>query len=150
MAAVSSAAGAWLVACTVRVRSRGGTCGRLAVVGRGGGAGRLRDCVRWSGAYVANPVTIFTIAGAKGTECSPPACGDGGPATSAGLRFPEGVAADRAGNVLIADTDDDVVRRVDPTAGTITTIAGTEQADCSDQAPRLLGDLPRMLRRDVD
>ncbi|MGN6868349.1 MAG: hypothetical protein ACTHMY_08100 [Solirubrobacteraceae bacterium] len=82
-------------------------------------------------AYVTNPVTIFTIAGVPGTSCSPPTCGDGGPATSAGLDVPEGVAVDRAGNVLIADTDDDVVRRVDPTTGVITTIAGTERTACS-------------------
>jgi hypothetical protein len=48
--------------------------------------------------------------------------GDGGPATSAELYYPEGVAVDSHGNVYIADTDNDVVRKV--SAGTITTVAG--------------------------
>lgn len=48
--------------------------------------------------------------------------GDGGPATSALLYYPEGVAVDSKGNVYIADTDNDVIRKV--SAGTITTVAG--------------------------
>lgn len=49
--------------------------------------------------------------------------GDKGPATSAQLAGPLDVAFDSAGNVLIADTDNNRIRKVDPT-GTITTIAG--------------------------
>lgn len=48
--------------------------------------------------------------------------GDGGAATSAELYYPNGVAVDSKGNVYIADTDNDVVRKV--SGGTITTIAG--------------------------
>jgi len=48
--------------------------------------------------------------------------GDGSFATSAMLDFPKGVAADSSGNVYIADTLNDRVRRV--FAGTISTIAG--------------------------
>ena len=50
--------------------------------------------------------------------------GDGGPATSAQLRSPHGVAVDGLGNLYIADTYSSCVRRVD-TAGVITTVAGT-------------------------
>ena len=50
--------------------------------------------------------------------------GDGGPATSAGLKQPTGVAADGQGNVYIADTANYRVRKVSP-SGTITTFAGT-------------------------
>lgn len=50
--------------------------------------------------------------------------GDGGPAVSAQLNLPQGLAADSAGNVYIADTLNNRVRRVDA-KGTITTIAGT-------------------------
>jgi PKD repeat protein len=50
--------------------------------------------------------------------------GDGGPATSAQLRAPYGVALDGAGNVLIADAFNNRVRKVSP-AGTITTVAGS-------------------------
>jgi sugar lactone lactonase YvrE len=50
--------------------------------------------------------------------------GDTGQASAAQLRSPQGVAADAAGNVYIADTQNDRVRKVDP-AGVITTLAGT-------------------------
>ena len=49
--------------------------------------------------------------------------GDGGPATSASLLFPNRVAIDALGNVYIADQGNSRVRRVD-TSGIITTVAG--------------------------
>ncbi len=51
--------------------------------------------------------------------------GDGGPAASAALANPLGVAVDGAGNVYIADTDNQRVRRVDHSSGDISTVAGT-------------------------
>jgi len=50
--------------------------------------------------------------------------GDGGLATSASLAFPIGVAVDVAGNIYIADGDNDRIRKVTPD-GRITTVAGT-------------------------
>src|SRR5437879_2175397 len=50
--------------------------------------------------------------------------GDGGPATAAGLAFPEGVAVDAAGDLFIADSFNARIRRVDATSGIITTVAG--------------------------
>ena len=52
--------------------------------------------------------------------------GDGGPATEASLRFPSGLALDSQGNVFFTDTDNNRVRKVDP-SGVITTIAGNGQ-----------------------
>ena len=49
--------------------------------------------------------------------------GDGGPATSAELDAPFGVAIDGAGNLYIADTNNHRIRKVDP-GGTITTVVG--------------------------
>jgi hypothetical protein len=49
--------------------------------------------------------------------------GDGGPATQAALNSPEGVAVDAAGNVYIADSFNNRIRKID-TSGVITTIAG--------------------------
>jgi hypothetical protein len=49
--------------------------------------------------------------------------GDGGPATSAELNSPAGVAMDAAGNLFIADSGNDRIRRVG-TNGIITTVAG--------------------------
>ena len=64
--------------------------------------------------------TITTIAGTGEFGFS----GDGGPAVEAELRSPYGVAVDSAGNVYIADSSNQRIRKVDST-GTITTIAGT-------------------------
>ena len=49
-------------------------------------------------------------------------CGDNGPATSAQLYDPQGVAVDAAGNLYIADTGNNRIRKV--SNGVITTVAG--------------------------
>jgi uncharacterized repeat protein (TIGR01451 family) len=49
--------------------------------------------------------------------------GDGGKATNAQLYYPYGVAVDAAGNLYIADYDNERIRQVNP-AGIINTIAG--------------------------
>jgi sugar lactone lactonase YvrE len=54
--------------------------------------------------------------------------GDSGPATSAELNHPTGVAYDSSGNLYIADFSNLRVRKVD-TNGVITTVAGNGQAD---------------------
>lgn len=64
--------------------------------------------------------TITTIAG-TGTQGY---SGDGGPATSAQLSSPIGVAVDAAGNVYFSDYYNHAVRRITP-GGTISTVAGT-------------------------
>jgi NHL repeat-containing protein len=66
----------------------------------------------------AGIITVLAGSGRQGFS------GDGGPATVATLSHPGGVAVDPFGNVLIADTANNRVRRVDP-GGTITTVAGT-------------------------
>jgi uncharacterized protein (TIGR03437 family) len=53
--------------------------------------------------------------------------GDGGPATSATLRSPAGVTVDSTGNLYIADTNNNAIRRVD-TNGLISTVAGNGTA----------------------
>jgi sugar lactone lactonase YvrE len=67
--------------------------------------------------------TISTVAGTGDSGFS----GDGGPATSAKLTSPAGVAADRNGNVYFSDTSNNRVRRVAPN-GIVTTLFGTGQA----------------------
>lgn len=49
--------------------------------------------------------------------------GDGGPATSAQLQFPDGIVVDSAGNLFVADKTSNVIRKV--SGGSITTYAGT-------------------------
>src|SRR5271157_575443 len=66
---------------------------------------------------------ITTVAGSASYGSS----GDGGPATSAQLNIPQGVAVDAAGNLYIADSNNHRVRKVSP-GGTITTVAGNGTA----------------------
>jgi sugar lactone lactonase YvrE len=70
--------------------------------------------------------TITTVAG-TGVAGS---AGDGGPATTAQLTSPEGIAVDQAGNLYIADRDNHRIRKVTP-EGTISTFAGTGAAGFS-------------------
>ena len=53
------------------------------------------------------------------------ASGDNGPATSATLVSPEGLAVDSAGNLYIADSGSYTIRMVAASTGVITTVAGT-------------------------
>jgi sugar lactone lactonase YvrE len=67
-------------------------------------------------------ITAFAGSGPTGIEGGG-FSGDGGPATSAQLSFPEAVAVDSLGNVYISDTGNFRIRLVSST-GIITTIAG--------------------------
>ncbi len=82
---------------------------------------------------------ITTIAGTGVAGFS----GDGGPATAARLRGPDGVYADVYGNVFIADADNHRVRIVTP-SGIIMTIAGTgTPAFSGDGGPAIFAQLNR-------
>ncbi|MDA2933392.1 IPT/TIG domain-containing protein [Acidobacteria bacterium AH-259-D05] len=70
---------------------------------------------------------ITTVAGSGQEDFS----GDGGLATAASLDDPQGVAVDAAGNLFIADTDNQRIRKVDAVTGIITTVAGSGQEDFS-------------------
>jgi len=79
----------------------------------------------WSGQRVSTSSgivggVISTVAGNGSAGFT----GDGGPATSAKLSDPSGVAIDGAGNIYIADDSNNRIRKVSPN-GTITTVAGT-------------------------
>ncbi len=70
-----------------------------------------------SGASSGGTITTIAGSGVRGFS------GDGGPATSARMNYPRGVAVDGKGNVYIADLSNLRIRKVSP-GGTITTFAG--------------------------
>jgi uncharacterized protein (TIGR03437 family) len=79
---------------------------------------------------------ITTVAGSGGPGFS----GDNGPATSAQLYFPDGVAVDSAGNLYIADFGNNRIRKVSD--GVITTVAGNgTQGFSGDNGPATSAEL---------
>ena len=69
----------------------------------------------------ASSLVITTVAGTNATYGFG---GDNGPATSAELYGPNGIAVDSAGNLYIADTSNSRIRKVSASNGVITTFAG--------------------------
>jgi hypothetical protein len=79
-----------------------------------------------TGNNVIRKVTVSTsgyslLAGTVGTAGS---TGDGGAATAALLSAPAGLAVDTAGNIYIADTGNNKVRKITLSTGVISTVAG--------------------------
>jgi len=82
---------------------------------------------------VNNRVRMVTAAGVISTVAGNGSFGfggDGGPATSAQLNFPSGVAVDSLGNIYFSDSANYRVRKVTP-AGIISTVAGNGTAGFS-------------------
>ena len=89
-----------------------------------------------AGAQSSTSYRIDTFAGTRDVR-------DNGPATSAWLRSPNGVAVDGAGNLYIADSWNARIRKVD-SAGVITTVAGTgERGFSGDGGPATAAALDR-------
>ena len=100
--------------------------GRLlgATVCFGAVAGGLSPAWGQTAQISLTPGIIRTYAGG-GTPAS--GVGDGGQATAAKLAAPRSIAFDSAGNLYIADTSNNRIRKV-TTAGVISTVAGTGTA----------------------
>jgi trimeric autotransporter adhesin len=86
-------------------------------------------------------INTFAGTGVVSPGGGPTAYGDGGPATSAFLHLPSGVAVDSSGDVYIADTADNIIREVTPD-GLINTIAG-------DSYPSFLGDTGQAINAEL-
>ena len=85
--------------------------------------------------------TIETIAGGGGSQAGNDGLGDGGQATIASLNGPSGVAVDIAGNFYIADTYNNLIRKVD-TSGIIQILAGCARTVCNGGSDGVGDDLP--------
>ncbi|HKC86351.1 MAG TPA: serine/threonine protein kinase, partial [Blastocatellia bacterium] len=79
---------------------------------------------------------ITTIAGSGNA----PYTGYGNPAPKDTLNNPQGIAVDRSGNILIADTYNRVVRRIDRD-GTLTVVAGSVAGLSGDGGPAIKAQL---------
>jgi sugar lactone lactonase YvrE len=97
--------------------------GQIYICERGGHALRVVDTTG----------RIRTVAGTGTASFS----GDGGPALRAELRGPKHVSVDADGTVLVADTENHVIRRYNPASGTIVRVAGT-----GEQGPGGVGGAP--------
>lgn len=85
-------------------------------------------------------VRIYRFAGTG----EPGYCGDGGPACSAKLNGPAGLAIDKEGSIYVADLINCAVRKIDSRTGTILTIAGSGQRGYEgDGGPATLAKLNR-------
>ena len=77
--------------------------------------------------------TISTVAGDTTVGFS----GDGGPATEAQMREPNDCILDGKGGLLIADVQDQRIRRLDIASGTMSTFAGTGEKEHTGMVARL-------------
>lgn len=75
--------------------------------------------------HASGVVTTVAGTGAQGYS------GDGGSAVSALVDSPWGLAVDGAGNLYVADTHNQRIRRIDARTGVVTSVAGTGQAGSS-------------------
>ncbi len=115
------------------------------VIAEAGFCGGIQVVAASSGTFYGQAMTagdIYGVAGGGPRGFS----GDGGPAAQAGVNFPEGVAVDGAGNLVIADSGNNRIRMVAVktgtfygqamTAGDIYTVAGNRHVHSSGDGGR--------------
>ena len=69
--------------------------------------------------------------------------GDGGPALEATWGAPKAIRCDRQDNVIVVDTENHAIRRIDAATGIVTTIAGGRQGGGGDGGPATAAELDR-------
>ncbi|WP_089932969.1 hypothetical protein [Candidatus Entotheonella palauensis] len=82
---------------------------------------------------------ITTIAGTGERGYS----GDGGPALTATWGAPKALRCDAQGNVLVVDTENHAIRRIDAATGMVTTVAGGQLGGEGDSGPATAAGLDR-------
>jgi hypothetical protein len=76
--------------------------------------------------------------------------GDDGPALLATWGAPKALRCDQQGNLLVVDTENHAIRRIDAITGTVTTIAGGHRGGNGDGGPATAAGLDRPHGCDVD
>jgi sugar lactone lactonase YvrE len=108
----------------------------------------IRDGVMWIALREGHSVWRMNLkdgvlhhvagSGAKGYQ------GDGGPAAAATFNGPKGIALDAGGNIFLADTENQAIRRIDARTNIVTTLAGNgEQGYGGDGGPATSAKLAR-------
>jgi len=82
-------------------------------------------------------ITTFAGTGERGYS------GDGGPALAATWGAPKALRCDAPGNVLVVDTENHAIRRIDATTGIVTTVAGGQLGSEGDNGPATAAGLDR-------
>ena len=94
-----------------------------------------------------NGVRVVTAGGIMGTLAGAAAVrgysGDGGPALAAAWGAPKAIRCDVAGNVIVVDTENHAIRRIDAGNGLVTTIAGGQRGAHGDGGPAVNAGLDR-------
>jgi DNA-binding beta-propeller fold protein YncE len=106
--------------------------------------GSTLACLSWASPALAGGGTLSIIAGTGSPGAPIP-----GPAASSPLNDPNGVVVDSAGNLYIADVNNDVIEKVTP-SGTLSIIAGTGSSGAPIPGPATSSplDVPRGLAVD--
>ncbi len=76
--------------------------------------------------------------------------GDGGPAIEATWGAPKAIRCDHEGNLLVVDTENHAIRRIDAATGLVTTIAGGRRGGEGDNGPATLAGMDRPHGLDLD
>lgn len=92
----------------------------------------------------AGIISTFAGTGERGYS------GDGGPARSATWGAPKALRCDRHGNVLVVDTENHAIRRIEVATGLVTTIAGGHRGGDGDGGPATTAGLDRPHGCEVD
>ncbi|HXL18887.1 MAG TPA: hypothetical protein VN961_15345, partial [Streptosporangiaceae bacterium] len=69
--------------------------------------------------------------------------GDGGPALAATWGAPKAIRCDHRDNVIVVDTENHAIRRIDAVTGIVTTVAGGHQGGDGDGGPATAAGLER-------
>ena len=100
-----------------------------------------------NGVRVVNSSGVMsTLAGTGGRGYE----GDGGPALSATWNGPKAIRCDQQDNLLVVDTENHAIRRIDATTRLVTTVAGGRQGSQGDGGPVTGAGLDRPHGCDVD